>query len=189
MNSTRAKPPEPACSMATIIPAQCSHSPPPHTHTHTRARFSPPFLLCSQAMGVATWLYQNAASKLNSTIQFALVVAILIVIIIAEVQNLSNTSYFGCTELQVSSLAVAAALILLTVSTILDLFLAGKRTAGEGICTAVWRKLNVSLLGWGLLLAALAWQGYGLYGNGMYADQRSASPTLCAPSFWRPMVR
>ena len=95
----------------------------------------------------------------------------------------------GFSGLAAASWAVAASLILLVLSTFADFFLAGKKSAGEGICTAVWRHLNIGLLGWGLLVASLVWQGYELFANGMGADARSGLHTNCPKSFYNPMVR
>ena len=150
-------------------------------------------------MGGVQWLWANAASKLNSVIQFILVLAILVVIVVAEVRLMRSGATCapgGATAvatygsgLAVASWAVAAALILLVLSSVADLFLAGKKQAGEAICTAAWRKLNISLLGWGLLIASLVWQGYELFANGMGADAKSGTFANCPSYFYKPMVR
>lgn len=150
-------------------------------------------------MGGVQWLWANAASKLNSVIQFILVLAILVVIVVSEVRLMRSgatcapggaaaVAAYG-SGLAVASWAVAAALILLVLSSVADLFLAGKKQAGEAICTAAWRKLNISLLGWGLLIASLVWQGYELFANGMGADAKSGTYANCPSSFYKPMVR
>jgi len=151
----------------------------------------------TQAMGGVQWLWANAASKLNSVIQFILVLAILVVIVVAEVRLMRSGATCapgGATAvaaygsgLAVASWAVAAALILLVLSSVADLFLAGKKQAGEAICTAAWRKLNISLLGWGLLIASLVWQGYELFANGMGADAKSGTFANCPSYFYKPM--
>jgi len=141
----------------------------------------------SQVMNCSQWLYANIASKLKSFIQLLIALGLVIAIAIYVVQYSASSS--TCVNaIPAASIAVFAALCLIILSTLFDLCLEGKKTEGENVCVSVWRHLQISLLAWGIVLATLAWLGYELGANGMYANMRGPSPTFCSPHLWTGMA-
>jgi hypothetical protein len=137
-------------------------------------------------MGCGQWLYANIASKLKTFIQIGVTIGILVAIAVYLVQY-SYAAATCSTQVPVASLALFAALCIVLLSSLFDMCLEGKKSEGENICVSVWRHLKISLLAWGLTLAALAWLGYELISIWSHMHSSDAS-TYCQPALWRGMA-
>lgn len=143
--------------------------------------------------GCCSGCCSNIASVMKSFIQFCLIAAALALVIVALLTYMAKKGTCSNATLPISTLALGVALLVLTLTSVLDLSMALCGKAASSVingnpCIVTCRSLGLTSLAWGLVLAASAWELYELQAGGLFAQMWLNKGSQCDPFLYKSMV-